>query len=110
MKRILLGFAFVLSASLVFAIEPDAYKFVQMNSTTTVNVGAAKLHSIVICSSQTATAFTVYDSTHVAGTSVVIASFTAPSMGGTYLFDAQTQDGIQVNCPANGPNITVIYR
>ena len=91
------------------AIENDLYKYQSFNSTTTVSTIPVKLHSITITGTA-AVAFFVYDSTSSSVLTPVISSFTASTAAGTYLFDVQTQNGLQINEAASGPNITVNYR
>ena len=86
------------------------FSYSQMTSTTNIKTSPGFLHSIVVCSTQTGVSFTVYDSTSVNVTTPVIAVFTAPVNGGEYTLDVQALNGIQVNMPDSGPNITVSYR
>lgn len=111
MKRYLIPFLLSLFsfAKPLYAIENDLYKYSQFNSTTTVSVLPCRLKSITITGTA-AVAFTVYDSTASTVTSPVIASFTASTAAGTYTFDVQTQNGLQINEAASGPQITVSYR
>lgn len=78
-------------------------------STTTVKTSPGSLHCITINKS-VAQAFTVYDSTSVNVTTPPIASFAASSAIGTYCYDILFVNGLQVNEPASGPDITVSYR
>lgn len=109
MKRSIFLLLFVIFGKALFAIENDAYKYVNFNSTTTVSIIPVKLHSIVI-SSAAATPFFVYDSTSSTVLTPVISSFTASTPAGTYMYDLQTQNGLQINEAASGPNVTVNYR
>lgn len=109
-KFTLVGFTLLASlASGPLFAEDDRYKYSQMTTTNTVHVGAAKLHAVTITDS-VAVAFTIYDSTHVAGTSTPIAVFEASAPAGTYIFDVQTQSGIQHVGAASGAQVTISYR
>lgn len=110
MKRIWLALFFVLSSVFsVFAGEVNVYKYTQFTSTATVSIIPVKLHTITITGTA-AVAFYVYDSTSSSVTGPVISTFTASTAAGTYLFDVQTQNGLQINEAASGPDVTVSYR
>jgi hypothetical protein len=112
MKRLLItAFAvgLFLACKPCHVIENDAYKYAQFTSTTTVSSIPVKLHAITITDS-VAVACSVYDSTSSGTTTPVIAVIESAAAAGTYLFDIQTQNGLQFNCAANGPQITVSYR
>lgn len=113
MKRSLISAALAVGLFLgksAYAIENDVYKYVNFSSTTTVSTSAVKLHTIVI-SSAAATPFFVYDSTSpTAVPLVLISSFTASTPAGTYIYDLQTQNGLQINEVGGGPDVTVTYR
>src|SRR5678809_388686 len=107
MKRFLIPFLLSGLFSLakpLHAIENNIFKYQQMTSTTTVSTSAAMLHAITITDSVNV-AFTVYDSTASDVTSPVLAVFEASAADGTYVFDVQAKNGIQINEAANGPQI-----
>lgn len=89
--------------------EDDVYKYSQVKSTTTISILPVKLHAITITDSVNV-AFTVYDSTSSDVTSTPIAVFDASAPGGTYIFDIQTQNGLQHVGAANGAQVTFSYR
>jgi len=107
-KSLAFLFALFLADNLL-AIESDAYKYSQFNSTTTVSIIPVKLHSISV-TAPLPVAFTVYDSTASTVTSPIIAVFSTSTVGGTYIFDVQTQNGLQVNEAASGSQVTVSFR
>ena len=108
MKRNVLAFLLILSAAIpAFAGEADVYKYAQTSSTATVSATAALLHTVSVTSG--VAAFTIYDSTAVNQTSAPIAVFSSTATG-TFIFDAQTQNGIQLNGQASGSQVTVTYR
>ena len=107
-KLIYLAFwATLLFGTPLFAFEDDAYKYVQVKTTATIATSASKIHTVSITSA--VAPFTIYDSTHVAGTSAPIAIFSSTATG-TFTLDLQTQNGIQLNGQANGSQVTVTYR
>lgn len=91
------------------AIEPDAYKYVQNKSTATISILPVKLHAVTITDSVNV-AFIIYDSTSTDNTTLPLAKFEASAAAGTYLFDAQTQNGLTRVGAANGAEVTISYR
>lgn len=107
MKKLI--FLLLLFASPAFAIDDAAYNYSQGTSTRTLCTTPCTFYGVVVTSS-VGTAFTVYDSTWSGDTTVPIAVFPGDIVEDTYIFNARTQNGLQMNGAASGNQTTVIFR